>query len=90
MFALAWRALRDDSLWLARDRLGIKPLYLAQTPSAYVFASEAKALFAHPDVPCRPDMHALVTHVMMGRLAGDWTTFEGVRAVTPGTMVRID
>jgi asparagine synthase (glutamine-hydrolysing) len=90
MFALAWRDLRDDTLWLARDRSGIKPLYIAETPGAAVFASEIKALFAHPDVPCRPDLHALVTTVCFDRLAGDWTAFEGVCSVLPGTMLRID
>lgn len=85
MFALAWYDLRSGALWLARDRLGIKPLYLADRGGVVVFASEAKALFAHPAVPCRPDVHALITHVYLARLAGDWTSFDGVRAVLPGT-----
>jgi asparagine synthase (glutamine-hydrolysing) len=90
MFALAWRDLRDDTLWLARDRAGIKPLYIAETAGAVVFASEIKALFAHPAVPCRPDLHTLVTKVCFDRLAGNWTAFEGVRSVLPGTMLCID
>ena len=89
MFALAWFDRRDDTLWLARDRAGIKPLYLTDTGSVVAFASEAKALFAHPAIPCRPDVHALVTHVFLQRMAGDWTGFEGVRSVLPGTTVRI-
>jgi asparagine synthase (glutamine-hydrolysing) len=88
MFAIAWYDLRAATLWLARDRTGIKPLYLADTGDALVFASEAKALFAHPAVPCRPDLHALVTQVYLERLVGDWTPFEGVRVVIPGTIVR--
>ncbi len=88
MFALAWYDHRSAALWLARDRAGIKPLYLADTGGTVVFASEAKALFAHPAVPCRADVHALVTQVYLQRLAGDWTPFEGVRSVLPGTMLR--
>jgi asparagine synthase (glutamine-hydrolysing) len=88
MFALAWYDRRCETLWLARDRAGIKPLYLADTGRTVVFASEAKALFAHPAVACRADMHALITNVYLRRLAGDWTPFEGVRSVLPGTMVR--
>lgn len=88
MFALAWYDRRTTTLWLARDRAGIKPLYVADTGSTVVFASEAKALFAHPAVSCRPDIHALVTQVYCERLAGDWTSFEGVRSVLPGTMIR--
>jgi asparagine synthase (glutamine-hydrolysing) len=88
MFALAWYDRRATTLWLARDRTGIKPLYLADTGRVVVFASEAKALFAHPAVPCRADVHALVTQVYRERLVGDWTAFEGVRSVLPGTMIR--
>jgi len=88
MFALAWYDGRSRTLWLARDRTGIKPLYLADTGDTVVFASEAKALFAHPAVPCRPDLHVLVTNVYLERLAGDWTPFEGVRSVPPGAMMR--
>lgn len=88
MFAFAWFDARANALWLARDRTGIKPLYIADTGGTVVFASEAKALFAHPAVPCRPDVHALVTHVYLHRLAGDWTGFEDVRSVLPGTAIR--
>jgi len=89
MFALAWFDRTTGTLWLARDRSGIKPLYLTQSGSLLAFASEAKALFAHPAVTRRPDVHALVTQVYLERLAGDWTGFEGVRSILPGTMVRV-
>lgn len=89
MFALAWRDLRDDTLWLARDRTGIKPLYYAERPEAVVFASEIKSLFAHPAVACRPDMHALVTQVLNERLVGSWTPFEGVQTLLPGSTLCI-
>jgi asparagine synthase (glutamine-hydrolysing) len=88
MFALAWFDCRSGTLWLARDRAGIKPLYVADTGTAVVFASEAKALFAHPAVPCRPDLHALVTNLYLQRLAGDWTPFDGVRSLIPGSLIR--
>ncbi len=90
MFSFAWFDPQSQSVWLARDRSGIKPLYLAQTPQAVVFASEAKALFAHPAVSCQPDAHSLTTLLYMGRLAGDWTGFVGVRSLLPGTLMRID
>jgi asparagine synthase (glutamine-hydrolysing) len=90
MFALAWYDQREGVLWLARDRSGIKPLFVAEQGFLLAFASEAKALFAHPDISCRPDLHSLVTHVWMERMVGDWTGFEGVRTVEPGTMLRYD
>lgn len=89
MFAFAYYDLRDRTLWLGRDRLGIKPLFLARAGSSLVFGSEIKALLAHPDVTCRPDMHALVTQIVYDRLDGTWTPFEGIESVAPGTLVRI-
>lgn len=89
MFALAYYDEQDHVLWLARDRAGIKPLYVAGNGSLLAFASEAKALFEHPQIPCRPDMHSLTTQMMHSRLTGNWTPFENVQMVTPGTIMKI-
>ncbi|MGA7991682.1 MAG: asparagine synthase (glutamine-hydrolyzing) [Thermoanaerobaculia bacterium] len=51
MFAIAIHDEPARTLFLARDRIGIKPLYFAWTSGAFLFASEIKALLAHPDVP---------------------------------------
>jgi len=48
-----------------------------------------KAILDHPDFACRPDMHALSTQVRLGRLDGDWTPFENVRSILPGTIINI-
>ena len=50
MFAFAIHDSRDDSVFIARDRIGIKPLYYAETPGGLVFGSEIKAILTHPDV----------------------------------------
>jgi asparagine synthase (glutamine-hydrolysing) len=88
MFAFAYHDRRNGGTWLARDRLGIKPLYYAETPGGIVFASEIKALFAHPAVPCRPDAMNVVTHVVRERLDGAQTPFDGVRSVLPGSLMQ--
>jgi len=88
MFALAYHDRRDGSTWLARDRLGIKPLYYADTPGGTVFASEIKALFAHPAVPCRADPMNVITHIVRERLDGAETPFEHVRSVLPGCLMK--
>jgi len=89
MFAFAYFNFRDDSLWLVRDRAGIKSLYWVENGPLTLFASEMKAILDHPDFACRPDMHALSTQVRLGRLDGDWTPFENVRSILPGTIINI-
>ncbi len=89
MFALAYYDGRDGVLWLARDRLGIKPLYVAEVDHTIVFASEATALFAHPRVVRRADEHALLNLLLYERFEGTMTAFRGVQAVQPGTLCRV-
>lgn len=48
MFAFAYLDKRDGALWLARDKVGIKPLVVADAGAEFIFGSEAKALLAHP------------------------------------------
>ena len=89
MFGFAYYDIQERSLWLARDRLGIKPLYVASQGHRVVFASEVKALLAHPKVDGHPDMRALVMDVLDGRLDNQWTPFLGIRSVLPGTYWKI-
>ena len=89
IFAFAYHDRRDGSLWLARDRVGVKPLYWAQRNGSVVFSSEIKALFLHPDIPQQCDMHAVTTQAVFLRLDGDWTPFEGVECLTPGSLTRV-
>jgi asparagine synthase (glutamine-hydrolysing) len=89
MFAFSYYDRRDRSLWLGRDRMGIKPLYLAEIGDALAFASEAKALFAHPDLPKEMDEQALITLLLYERFEGRMTPYRRVQALLPGTLCRI-
>ncbi len=89
MFAFAYYDLREQILWLGRDRLGIKPLFIAHSGASLVFASEIKALLAHPEVACRPDMHALITQILYEKLDGSWTPFDGIESLLPGSLLKI-
>jgi asparagine synthase (glutamine-hydrolysing) len=75
MFAFAiWDAGRDV-LFVARDRLGEKPLYYVQLPDRVVFASEIKALLADPDVPRRLDDIAVGRYLALALVDCDERTF---------------
>jgi asparagine synthase (glutamine-hydrolysing) len=88
MFAFAYHDVRDKSIWLARDRLGIKPLFVARTKDGLVFASEQKALFEHSAVTCKLDQHAFLTLLLYERLDGAMTPYRNVEAFLPGTLCR--
>jgi asparagine synthase (glutamine-hydrolysing) len=83
MFAFAiWDAGRRRLL-LARDRLGIKPLYYALTPHELVFASEIKAVLA-AGVRAEFDRRVLPEYLATGFVSGEQTFFRGVRRLPPG------
>jgi asparagine synthase (glutamine-hydrolysing) len=88
-FAFAYYDLRDRSLWLARDRLGIKPLYIARSGGTFAFASEQKSLFAHPRISRTLDVHAIIDLLLYERFEGAMTPYQGVESVAPGTLLRL-
>jgi len=84
MFAFAISDHERAELFLARDRLGIKPLYYVDGPEGFAFASELKALFQDPRVARRPDVDA-VQRFLLFRLHDDRedTFFDGVKRLLP-------
>ena len=83
MFALAIWDGRDESLLLARDRLGIKPLYYAETPAGFAFASEIKALLAIPDTRRNVDLAALDQFMSFLWTPDPKTIFQGIHKLPP-------
>ncbi len=84
MFAFAVWDVAQRTLFLARDRLGIKPLYYALIGRRLVFASEMKAITGHPDFRCSANLEALSSYLSFRTVIGDRTVFEGVRTLPPG------
>ncbi len=89
-FALAFWNPADRRLLLARDRLGIKPLFWAKVDRGVVFASEIPALLEHPGV--RRDLHtdAIPSWLQMGYGTGEQTLVRGVQRLPPGHLLIIE
>jgi asparagine synthase (glutamine-hydrolysing) len=84
MFAFAlWNASRHH-LFIARDPMGIKPLYYAQTGSYFVFASEVRTIVGTGLVPARIDPAGLINYLTFGSAYDPLTLVEGVHALPPG------
>jgi asparagine synthase (glutamine-hydrolysing) len=89
MFAFALLDLRQrfataPILFLARDPLGIKPLYYTQTPEGFAFASEVRALLASGAVPKRLSQDAVTAYLLFGSVSEPVTLLEGVFSLPPG------
>ncbi|GAB5548983.1 MAG: amidotransferase 1, exosortase A system-associated [Sandaracinaceae bacterium] len=89
MFAIALWDPRDQTLLLARDRLGIKPLYYAEVDGALLFASEIRAMLASEKIARRLDPSALERFLWHGFVPGPGTLIEGVKLLPAGTCMRI-
>lgn len=95
MFALALFDRLEQKLLLARDPLGIKPLYWWQGrhngADLLLFASEPRPILEHPAVTAEPDLLGISAYLTTIRtVLGERTMFEGVRALPPGRVMQID
>lgn len=87
MFAFALWDGRKQSLLLARDFLGVKPLFYYPTGDGVVFGSEPKAIFAHPDVTPCIDLDGMREILLLTRTPGR-SPYRGMREVKPGHQLR--
>ncbi len=84
MFAFAvWDAL-ERRLFLARDRLGVKPLYYTQANGQLLFGSEIKSLLVHPGVPRRLNLCSLDDYLTYLYVPAPGTIFQGIDELEPG------
>ncbi len=83
MFAFAIWDQGRRRLFLARDRVGKKPLYYAVTDSALIFASEAKAILANESMRAEPDYSALNSYLSFGYVPGEMAAYKGVWKLPP-------
>jgi asparagine synthase (glutamine-hydrolysing) len=90
MFAFAIWDTRRQRLLLARDRLGIKPLYYWERPGGLAFASELRALLALEMFSARLDRSALGEYLALGYVPEPQCIFEGVKKLCPGHILSWD
>lgn len=84
MFALALWDRAERQLWLARDRVGEKPLYYGWLGGTFFFGSELKALRSHPDFAGEIDRDALTLFFRHKYIPHPWCIFKGIRKLPPG------
>lgn len=90
MFAFALWDRQTRTLTLARDRLGIKPLYYGWTGTTWAFASELKALAALPGFQGRVDRGALCLLLRHNCIPAPHSIYQGICKLPPGTLLRVD
>ena len=84
MFAFALWDASHHRLLIARDPMGIKPLYYAQSGSYFLFSSEARTLLGTGLVPARMDPAGLINYLAYGSAYDPLTLVEGIQALPPG------
>jgi asparagine synthase (glutamine-hydrolysing) len=89
MFAFAIWDTRSERLLLARDRMGVKPLYFYPTDDGVLFGSEPKAILAHPMASRVVDLDGLRELFASVKTPGA-AIWRGMREVVPGTLVTVD
>ncbi len=89
MFAFALWDADERTLFLARDRMGEKPLYYGRNGEVFLFGSELKALVAHPEWRGEVDRDALALYMRHNYLPAPWSIYKGIAKLPPAHFVAI-
>jgi asparagine synthase (glutamine-hydrolysing) len=84
MFAVALWKKSARRLVLARDRMGIKPLYISRQGEDLFFGSELKSIFIHPEIDRRLSLSGLDCYLSLNYVPCPWTLVEGIEKLPPG------
>ncbi len=90
MFAMAIYNQKTETLFMARDRTGKKPLYYTNTPKSFVFASELKALRYHPEVSSEVDLDALNSYLTYDYVPAPASILKDVKKFFPGHYMLVE
>jgi len=89
IFSLALLDMGRESVFLARDPMGVKPLYYAETQGRFLFASEVKALLASGLLRAELDEEALELYLAFRYVPSPRTLFRNIRKLAPGRMLQV-
>jgi len=90
MFDFALWDARRQRLLIGRDRIGVKPLYVAQTTQRLAFATEAKALLQLPGVATELNRAVLADYLHLGYVPAPHSIFKGIRKLPPATLLAVE
>ncbi|MDP1743767.1 MAG: asparagine synthase (glutamine-hydrolyzing) [Candidatus Amesbacteria bacterium] len=90
MFAFAIYDMQKQTVFLARDRVGKKPLKYFFSPKVFAFASELKALLTLPEIKAEPDIDILETYLAYGYVPAPQTGFKNIYKLEPGHYLTLD
>lgn len=90
MFAFAIYDNHDETVFIARDRVGKKPLKYFTNENCFIFASELKAILTQFEVPTSPDRLAIQKYFLYGYVPAPLTGITGVKKLEPGHYIKID
>jgi asparagine synthase (glutamine-hydrolysing) len=89
MFAFALWDTSERSLFLARDRMGEKPVYYGRSGDVFLFGSELKALTAHPEWRGEVDRDALSLYMRHNYVPAPWSIYRGIAKLPPAHFVAV-
>lgn len=89
MFGLAFWDKQEQTLLLARDRYGIKPVYHSEKDGCFLFGSEIKAILEHPDAPHDVDREGLLEYFTFQNFFTEKTLFKGIHLLPAGSFLRV-
>lgn len=90
MFAFVIYDNHNQTLFIARDRIGKKPIKYFVNENCFIFASELKALLTQPEIHAEPDYVAIQKYFLYGYVPSPLTGFVGIKKLEPGHYIKID
>jgi asparagine synthase (glutamine-hydrolysing) len=90
MFSFSFYDSKTQELYLARDRMGVKPLYYYKTEDEFIFSSELKAMYKHPSFKRNISTEALTQYLQYGYVPSPLSIYENCYKLEPASYIKVD